>query len=36
LSKDRRKGRGEMMGFLDNLEEHLDFEEDIDKDLDKE
>jgi len=25
-----------MMGFLDNLEEYLDFEEDIDKDPDME
>jgi hypothetical protein len=36
VSKDTRKGRRQVMGFLDNLEEHLDFEEDIDKDLEKE
>ncbi len=31
MSKDTRKERGRMMGFLDNLEAWLDFEEDIDK-----
>jgi hypothetical protein len=36
VSKDTRKGRGQMIGFLDNLEEYLDFEEEVDKELEKE
>ena len=31
MPKDTRKGRGRLMGFLDNLEAWIDFEEDIDK-----
>ncbi len=31
MSKATRKGRERIMGFLDNLEAWLDFEEDIDK-----
>jgi hypothetical protein len=32
MSKATRKERGRMMGFLDNLEAYIDFEEEIDKD----
>jgi hypothetical protein len=31
MYKGSRKGRERMMGFLDNLEAWIDFEEDIDK-----
>ena len=36
MYKGSRKGRERMMGFLDNLEAWIDFEEDIDKDLELE